>query len=31
VVMHLNAAARKLQARNRAQLVARAAHYRLLS
>lgn len=31
VVMHLNAAARKLKARNRAQLVARAAHYRLLA
>ncbi|BDA84378.1 LuxR family transcriptional regulator [Aureimonas sp. SA4125] len=31
VVMHLNAAARKLQARNRAQMVARAAHYRFLS
>lgn len=31
VTMHLNAAARKLGARNRAQLVARAAHYRLLS
>lgn len=30
VVMHLNAAARKLGARNRAQLIARAAHYRLL-
>jgi LuxR family transcriptional regulator len=31
VVMHLNAAARKLQARNRAQLIARAAHYQLLN
>jgi LuxR family transcriptional regulator, quorum-sensing system regulator SdiA len=30
VTMHLNAAARKLGARNRAQLIARAAHYRLL-
>lgn len=30
VTMHLNAAARKLGARNKAQLVARAAHYRLL-
>ncbi|MBO0906514.1 LuxR family transcriptional regulator [Jiella sonneratiae] len=30
VVMHLNAAARKLSAANRAQLIARAAHYRLL-
>ncbi|MBB3950096.1 LuxR family transcriptional regulator [Aureimonas jatrophae] len=30
VTMHLNAAARKLDARNRAQMIARAAHYRLL-
>jgi len=30
VTMHLNSAARKLGARNRAQLVARAAHYRFL-
>ncbi|MCQ0986128.1 LuxR family transcriptional regulator [Jiella marina] len=30
VVMHLNAAARKLSAANRAQLIARAAHYRLI-
>ncbi|MBB4002112.1 LuxR family transcriptional regulator [Aurantimonas endophytica] len=30
VVMHLNAAARKLSATNRAQLIARAAHYRLI-
>ncbi|MBB3937607.1 LuxR family transcriptional regulator [Aureimonas phyllosphaerae] len=30
VTMHLNAAARKLGARNRAQMIARAAHYRLL-
>jgi LuxR family transcriptional regulator len=30
VVMHLNAAARKLEARNRAQMIARAAHYRFL-
>ena len=30
VVMHLNAAARKLGAKNRTQAVVRAAHYRLL-
>jgi LuxR family transcriptional regulator len=30
IVMHLQAAARKLGARNRAQTIARAAHYRLL-
>jgi LuxR family transcriptional regulator len=30
VVFHLNAAARKLGARNRFQAIARAAHYRLL-
>ncbi|WP_102961396.1 LuxR family transcriptional regulator [Mangrovicella endophytica] len=30
VLMHLSAAARKLDARNKAQLMARAAHYRLL-
>ena len=30
VVMHLNAAAKKLTAVNRAQLIARAAHYRLI-
>jgi LuxR family transcriptional regulator len=30
VVMHLNAAARKLESRNRAQMIARAAHYRFL-
>lgn len=31
IQMHLNAAARKLDARNKAQLMARAAHYRLLA
>lgn len=30
VVMHLNAAARKLSAANRAQMIARAAHYRVI-
>ena len=31
IVMHLQSAARKLGARNRAQAIARAAHYRLLA